>query len=59
MANFDIIYSSLHVKMCSIRVKSAGQCTVSAADLLQRRPGNVRICKSLKSYVVNFCVTIA
>jgi len=37
-----LFYSSLHVKMYFIRVKSAGHCTVSAADLLQRRPGNVR-----------------
>ena len=97
MANFDIFfYSSLHVKMCFIRVKSAGHCTVSGwslttpsgqrtvpgrastDDIIYRcRPAPVRyvttlekflknrpvpgqlsnslvICKSLKSYVVNF-----
>ena len=42
MANFDIILFIIARKICLIRVKSAGHCTVSAANLLQRRPGNVR-----------------
>jgi len=91
-----LLYASLHMKMCFIRVKSAGHCMVSgwslttpswhrtvpgrasADDIIyRRRPTPVRyvttqekllkkrpvpgrlsnssvICKSLKSYVVNF-----
>jgi len=42
MANFDIILFIIARKICLIRVKSARHRTVSAADLLQLRPGNER-----------------